>query len=178
MSRDATTLDLSALALDLGEKSTYEVELYLPPLELAGREYSFTPEVVKAVVDVTFAGEGYQVAAGFICRLEGPCWRCLEPAGLDLDVWAEDYFELALPPLEELGDEDEPSLWYTNNGVLDLSAWAHDAVAGMLPPKIICFEGCKGLCAQCGANLNQAECGCEPPADSRWDKLREWKPES
>lgn len=177
MSPDATTFDLSTLKLDLGEKKAYSVDLYLPPLSFAGRQYVFTPEVVEARLAVVFTGEGYQASLAFIGRLEGACWRCLEPADLDLDVRADDYFELELPPVAEIGEEDEPSLWYTDNGILDLSAWAHDAVAGMLPPKIICYEGCKGLCAQCGTNLNEGECSCEPPADSRWDKLKEWRPE-
>jgi uncharacterized protein len=178
MSPDKTILDLSSLSLSTGEKSVYDVDLYLPPIEFAGQVYSFTPDVVKAGLEVVFAGEGYHVSIDFICRLEGPCWRCLESADLDLVVRADDYFELELPPLDELGEEDEPSMWYTDDGILDLSAWAHDAVAGMLPPKIICFESCAGLCPQCGVNLNQAQCDCEAPSDSRWEKLKEWEPEA
>lgn len=176
MSPEETTLDLLSINLPQGEKKAYELELYLPHLELAGREYVFVPDVVTALLELVFTGQGFHAVISFSCRLEGACWRCLEPADLDLQVRSEDYFELELPPLEELGDDDEPSLYYTDDGVLDLSAWAHDIVAGMLPTKILCSEGCKGLCGQCGANLNVTECACEPPADSRWDKLKEWKP--
>lgn len=177
MPPEATTLDLSTMALKLGEKSSSEIELYLPPLKLAGQEYSFSPETVKARLEVVFAGEGYHVTIAFSCRLAGPCWRCLEPAGIGIDVRVVDYFELELPPEEELDEEDEPSLWYTHDGVLNLSDWAHDAAAGMLPMKILCDEDCRGLCAQCGINLNQGECGCQPPTDSRWEKLKDWQPE-
>jgi len=31
-----------------------------------------------------------------------------------------------------------------------------------LPLAETCRDECKGLCAQCGANLNEGECGCEP----------------
>jgi uncharacterized metal-binding protein YceD (DUF177 family) len=178
MPPDTTTLDLSSLPLATGEKSVYQTDLYLPPLEFAGQVYEFKPEVVKSRLEITFTGEGYHVTIEFICRLEGACWRCLEPADLDLDVRTDDYFELELPPLDQLGEEDEPSMWYTDDGILDLSAWAHDAVAGMLPPKILCYEKCRGLCPQCGINLNEAECGCQPPVDSRWEALRDWKPEA
>ena len=30
-----------------------------------------------------------------------------------------------------------------------------------------------GLCPQCGADRNVVECGCEPPKDARWERLRE-----
>ena len=30
-----------------------------------------------------------------------------------------------------------------------------------LPEKMICTEGCKGLCSQCGMDLNKERCNCE-----------------
>lgn len=30
-----------------------------------------------------------------------------------------------------------------------------------LPMSAVCREDCKGLCAQCGQNLNEKQCGCE-----------------
>jgi len=31
-----------------------------------------------------------------------------------------------------------------------------------LPMKPLCAESCRGLCPECGANLNRANCGCDP----------------
>ena len=45
-----------------------------------------------------------------------------------------------------------------------------------LPLKPLCREDCAGLCPQCGANLNEGPCGCEPDTeDDRWAALRELK---
>ena len=172
-----TTLDLKSFPLDMGDSRLLELDVWLPPMHLAGQDYTFVPDVVPAVVKVTYVGKGFSVGMAFSCRLEGACWRCLEPADLDLDVKAEDFFEAELPPLEELGEEAEATLSYEEDGILNLSEWARDAVAEMLPPKILCRPDCRGLCPQCGANRNLVECGCEPPADFRWDKLKDWKPE-
>ncbi|MBI5871183.1 MAG: DUF177 domain-containing protein [Actinobacteria bacterium] len=172
-----TTLDLSSLPLEPGDPLIFEMDVRLPPLHLAGQDYGFVPDVVPAVIKVIDVGRGYNVKMSFTCRLDGACWRCLEPADLDLDVTVEDFFEAELPPIEEMGEEDEPTLWYKEDGVLNLSHWAHDAVAELLPPKILCELACKGLCPHCGGNRNLVECGCEPPADFRWEKLRDWKPE-
>jgi len=38
---------------------------------------------------------------------------------------------------------------------------------------IRCREDCAGLCPQCGADRNLVACGCEPPKDARWERLRE-----
>jgi uncharacterized protein len=32
----------------------------------------------------------------------------------------------------------------------------------VLPMKPLCQEGCRGLCVQCGTNLNSASCECAP----------------
>ena len=68
------------------------------------------------------------------------------------------------------------TLWYQADVILNLSDGARDAVAEVLPPKVLCQPDCRGLCPQCGANRNLVECGCEPPADFRWEKLKGWKP--
>lgn len=170
-----TTFDLSDVPLEPGVEKAIELQLYLPPLRLAGQDYHFVPDQVAARLTVNYVGQGYAVSLGFECRLEGVCWRCLEQAGFDMSIEADDFFETALPPEGETEEAAEVSLWYAQNGVLNVSAWAGDAVAEKLPLTILCQPGCMGLCAQCGANLNAVECGCEEPADSRWDKLKEWK---
>ena len=59
--------------------------------------------------------------------------------------------------------------------MLDLRAWAHDALALALPAQLLCREDCAGLCPSCGADLNTAgpEHGHEPEPDPRWAKLSE-----
>ena len=37
--------------------------------------------------------------------------------------------------------------------------------------RVLCRDECRGLCPQCGQNLNTASCDCAPPADPRWDAL-------
>jgi hypothetical protein len=38
----------------------------------------------------------------------------------------------------------------------------------------VCFEGCKGLCALCGRDLNKGPCGCtEEEIDERWSRLKD-----
>jgi uncharacterized protein len=56
--------------------------------------------------------------------------------------------------------------------VLDLSAWARDAIALALPDKILCRADCAGLCPVCGKDLNvEPHAHEEAPADSRWAAL-------
>ncbi|MFW6378231.1 MAG: YceD family protein, partial [Bacillota bacterium] len=43
-----------------------------------------------------------------------------------------------------------------------------------IPSKALCSPDCKGICSQCGQNLNKATCDCEQDdIDPRLEKLGE-----
>jgi uncharacterized protein len=44
-----------------------------------------------------------------------------------------------------------------------------------LPIRVLCREDCRGLCSECGADLNLEECQCQKPVDSRWQVLADLK---
>ena len=50
------------------------------------------------------------------------------------------------------------------DGQLDLAELAGADILLELPTSMVCDEGCKGLCPECGANLNEGDCGCRPSA--------------
>jgi len=57
--------------------------------------------------------------------------------------------------------------------VIDLGEDVRQTLILAVPLKLLCRPECKGLCPQCGTNLNQATCNCSSePGDSRWDALR------
>jgi uncharacterized protein len=95
--------------------------------------------------------------------------RCLEPAEVDVEVDARE--------VDQPASRDEELLSpYVDDGVLDLTAWAHDALALALPQQILCRPDCVGLCPVCGEPLDPADPAAhdhprEP--DPRWAKLRE-----
>jgi len=43
---------------------------------------------------------------------------------------------------------------------IDLTAGVQEHLILALPLKPLCSESCRGLCARCGADLNQGPCGC------------------
>ncbi|MFO7446290.1 MAG: DUF177 domain-containing protein [Ignavibacteriaceae bacterium] len=45
-----------------------------------------------------------------------------------------------------------------------------------IPMKMLCKEDCKGLCRNCGSDLNEVSCGCaDQEIDARWMPLQELK---
>ena len=50
---------------------------------------------------------------------------------------------------------------------------AEEDVVLNLPSKVLCKDDCKGLCPQCGKNLNDGPCDCKEPVDPRLAGLLE-----
>jgi uncharacterized protein len=169
------SLDLGGLRLSAGEGRRLELHVAIEPLTLGGERYRVRPSPLPALVEVSrTAGEGYALRLRLRARLEGPCMRCLEHATPVFAIDAREVSQpLALSEPAELGDELRSP--YVEHGVLDLAAWARDALALELPAALLCRPECAGLCAVCGANLNHAGARHhhEQPRDLRWAKLSE-----
>jgi uncharacterized protein len=132
-------LDLHDLPLRGGERHETNCGAELAPLILGGVEYLVVlPHGVDIAVDR--AAGGYLVNVSAKAKLYGPCARCLCAVALEVG-------EADLSPfIEDL--------------VVDVEAIAREAVILALPAQMLCAPTCKGLCAQCGRDLNVGDCGC------------------
>jgi uncharacterized protein len=108
--------------------------------------------------------------------LEVACARCLDPVVLPV----ERGFDLLYRPLgtdsghEELSVTDaEAEIGYYQGEGLLLEDMLREQVLLALPLKTICRDDCKGLCPQCGKNLNEIQCSCVVEVeDPRWAALK------
>jgi len=125
----------------------------LEPLEVRA-----TAELVEGQIRVT--GELHT-------RLELACARCLEPVHEDI---ARE-FDLFYRPLASVTKEEEERLklddteiaFFEGEGMFLADILAEQVLLS-LPMKAICRSDCRGLCPQCGVNLNNEECRCESHA--------------
>ena len=161
--------DIGRLGLSSGEGRRLGVEVGVDDFDFGGQRYSVPGGSVDATLDVSHTTTGYSLRLRFDAALEGPCMRCLEGAGHEIDVDARE--------IDQPGGGEELESPYLDQEQLDLRAWARDALALALPAQIVCGEDCLGLCSVCGANLNQAgpEHAHEREPDPRWAALRELK---
>lgn len=167
------SFDLSRLALARGEARRLDLDVEPGSLVLGGEAYEPDPRAVRARLDVSRTLAGHALRLRFTAEMDGPCMRCLEPAAIGVEVDAR---EVDQPGS---GDEELRSP-YVHDEQLELTAWAHDALALALPGQLLCRPDCAGLCPVCGVSLNDvdpAEHRHEPEPDPRWAKLRELKQE-
>lgn len=95
-------------------------------------------------------------------ELVGTCSRCLEeytsPINREFSVTLSPQ-QRAIHKEVELS-ADELSAGFYSEEHIDLSALVHEETLLALPSQPLCRENCRGLCAQCGTNLNVESCAC------------------
>ncbi len=162
------TIDLGRLGLSSGEGANLTPRIAIEAIVLGGQRYATPGDVVDARVDISHTTRGYSLRLRYDVRLEGPCMRCLDPAAHELSIDARE--------VDQPGGGDDLRSPYLDGDELDVRSWARDALVLALPVQIRCTPECRGLCAICGANLNEdPEHAHEREPDPRWAKLSELK---
>jgi len=128
--------------------------------------------------------EGMVIVEGSVAtvvRLQ--CCRCLQEFEQPLDATFSITYARQLPAMEEGGDGAEVELQADDLGMLafegdeiDLTETVQEQVVMAMPFKPLCREDCQGLCSQCGADLNDGDCGCRDQAmDGKFAALKDFK---
>lgn len=178
MALQTHSFDLASLRLSPGEGRRLQLHVPIEPLTIGGERYRAQPREVPVKIDVSrMTGGGYALKLALRARLCGPCMRCLKEAAPEVEVQAREVsMQGASDDLHE-GEAEELASPYVHEEALDVTAWAHDALALGAPAKVLCKEDCLGLCPECAIDLNEADPGHTHarPADARWAKLSELK---
>ena len=108
-----------------------------------------------------------------------PCGRCLKSVEFPIDVeFAERFTPAVSWKNEEQHElsEDDLNLAAFDGQSIELDDLVREEIVHALPGHVLCDEACRGLCPQCGGDLNVNACDCETKQiDSRWEKLRDLK---
>lgn len=86
-------------------------------------------------------------------KVEYTCSRCLDPYEEELDLTIEER-------ISKNEQEDESIIALEEGDVLDITDVVLNSIYLALPLKNLCREDCKGLCQNCGTNLNHDQCDC------------------
>jgi uncharacterized protein len=134
------------------------------PGDLTDREDAYR---IVSPVDVRFEihkdKERFRLVGSVGTDLELTCSRCLEPFTLPVNAGIDSRYlpasEISAEAEREM-EEDDLGVSYYRDEVIDLNELLREQFYLALPMKPLCQESCRGLCPQCGTNLNQATCGC------------------
>jgi uncharacterized protein len=138
------------------------------------RDFEFRDSATVRL-DYYRAGEELFFHGRITGNVVGHCGRCLEEYRFPL---AAD-FSSVLVPRHVHGTreaDDEIDLGYYEGQEIDVSPLVQERIILALPMRPLCSDSCKGLCPQCGTNLNTETCGCTASGgDPRLAVLRNLK---
>jgi uncharacterized protein len=118
---------------------------------------------VSLAFDIFKDGKQFHLVGGVKATLELACGRCLEDFGFPVDA---SFDVLYLPHTANTGDseveveDDDLTTAYYSDDQIDLAQLAREQFYLAVPMKPLCQDACKGLCPECGTNLNSASCSC------------------
>ena len=156
-------IELESIFNTEGMKVPFEYELSLSSIDVAG--YSPVTEPVRVSGLVENKAGIVNLTASVGLPYGAPCDRCAK----DVERQFNYNFEHTLVVALESGEND--AFLEVPNMRLDLDALVEEDVNLALPSKYLCDDDCKGLCPQCGQNLNESQCNCKAPIDPRFEAL-------
>lgn len=126
-----------------------------------------TYKPLKNGVDVK--GRAYQKVGVVYLDLDvnfdffGVCDRCADDIEKKYDFSPN---KIIVNAMENENDDYDDYIVVENN-VLDLDELINEEIQLFLPAKMLCKDDCKGLCQNCGKNLNYEKCECVKEVDPR-----------
>ena len=132
----------------------------------------YYPEKIKVHVVLDKFGKDYRVDIDLETRAHYICDRCLGNY--------KEHFQSSQRHLFHIGEIEDPEndeivQIPANATEIDLSPFLSEMILLNHPIKMVCSEDCKGICPNCGADLNNEECKCQSESvDPRWDELKKF----
>jgi uncharacterized protein len=131
-------------------------------------------EPLAVEMEARSVGEGILVRGRIRTRLQRECRRCLTEVSTGVDEVVDLLYEPLDPEEEQLDGEVYPLP--ARGDELDLKPALREQLLLRVPAYVVCTEACRGLCPQCGTDLNEGHCDCTPETGSNpWDALKDLK---
>lgn len=157
---------LTRMRLDLtrirGDRDRFDVTYEASAFPAEAQTYAVIGPVTLGF-DISKDRRRYRFVGRVWAPLQLSCGRCLESFTCVVDP----EFDLCyVPQVENTGEgereveEDDLTTAYYSDDVIDLAHLMREQFYLALPLKPLCAATCRGLCPECGANLNVTSCGC------------------
>lgn len=148
--------------------------------ELDARDFDFELEDPPSVTGrIDRAGLDMRARGEISAKIVAPCDRCLKEVSIRVEIPFDLIYASGDPGAGHTGEHElrERDLDFAvyENDQIDLDELILEQLELSLPGRVLCREECRGLCPQCGADLNIERCDCAAQVDPRWQALADLK---
>lgn len=138
------------ISAPFGQKESYNVELFNEKID-----EDILAERTIGKVELTRISDEILAQFDVEAKVRMNCDRCLAEFKLKIPLkFSQEY-------LLDLTGQDDEKLAIGKDFKVDITEPVRQEVMTHLPVQKLCVEGCKGLCAKCGINLNVEKCKCK-----------------
>lgn len=165
-------IDIKSISRSTGASLTIETEISLNELDFSFQDYRLTrPPFFRGLLHNT--GDGILSLTGRVsAEFEGACARCLTTVRKELDIPLAESFQ----PLRTADDSGDKDGYRYDGNQLDIGQAIRDNLLPDILQRLLCREDCRGLCPDCGTNLNEKDCGCAQMREGKaspFDQLKQ-----
>lgn len=154
--------------ISFGEDRTFRVnsEIELKSIEFQEGSFSILEKSPVALTITDTGNKVLELSGNGSIKVGIPCSRCLSEVEVPIAYDFKRKVDLRQTEEERINDLDESS--FLTGTDLDVDRLIYLEVLMAWPMKVLCKEDCKGICPNCGQNLNEGTCSCEDePKDPR-----------
>ncbi|SHK17059.1 uncharacterized protein SAMN05443507_109103 [Alicyclobacillus tolerans] len=161
------TLEFSRKTL-IDQKSLLMDESFSTNQMVAASEDVLEAKVADVHLSVSMVDNFANVAGAADTEVEYRCARCLEPFTASLHAPVEERYSWNEQEAKRI------DAVYAPDDKVILDDLVEESLLLALPSVPLCRADCRGLCQECGQNLNMADCSCEKrKVDPRLEILKD-----
>ncbi len=131
----------------IGYSREFSIDIPLFPLN-----QEITLEEFSGVAKVGRTQQGLVLHGKFRCTMKVECVRCLNDTVVPLETDFNELYAFTTKSMSESG------LILPEDGQIDLEPLLREYLTLEVPIRPLCKPDCKGLCVECGENLNDRIC--------------------
>jgi uncharacterized protein len=145
-------IDIGGLLSGGRQRLVVEQQVTLEPFE-----GSTFPAPAEVRLEVRAVGDILEIDGTIDVGMHAECGRCLADIDRDVHVDVEERLDVGSDAQRDPFGESN----VLRGDRLDLGDLTTQLVCSAVPIGVVCSEGCKGLCPNCGKNRNAGPCMCE-----------------
>ncbi len=135
--------------LAAGPAANHDSVFDVPMLKVAE---DLTVDYVRGPIRLSRTAAGILVQGKLEVGITGECYRCLDAVTENVTVLVEELYAYPASSTSEFS--------ILEDAILDLAPLLRAEVMIAATNGVLCREDCKGLCPECGTNLNHTTCDC------------------
>jgi uncharacterized protein len=165
----AKPLVVNAVELLRRPGSTKDIEVVVVAEDFEFNDSRIDDVPVQVRLHLEALSDGIAVTGVATAHWHGECKRCLAPVQESTEIDIDELYQVKVT---------DPDAFPIDADQLTLLPMVRENILVVVPQFLLCQPECKGMCPQCGADLNEGQCSCATPVtDDRWAALEALKRE-